>query len=154
MLSFCRSAQIRCCSRRSCCRLAGLRRGAAVRCSSSMSAVTKVDDDSEPKLKTQDSRLPTIFAVSSFLTYAPSSGQRPEISSNDFLWIIGVTRPVTVGVGNSTPCHWRYSFGLKLPCRLYHWRYSFALKLPRRLKLPRGNFRRRPVVFPTIVATK
>ena len=67
-----------------------------------------------------------LFAVSSNLW------QRPGISCNDFLWIIGVTHPVNTGDGNSAPRHWRYLFGLKLP---------------------RGNFRCGSVVFSTTVAT-
>ena len=63
----------------------------------------------------------------------------PGISPNGFLWVIGVTRPVTVGVRKPAPRHQQYSFGFKLA---------------RRLELPSGNFRRGPVVFPTTVATK
>ena len=82
-----------------------------------ISAVTTV----EIKLNT---RLKTDY----FTTRVFPLRQRPGIYSNGFLWIIGMTRLVIVGVGNSVSCHRRYSFGLKLK---------------------RGNFRCGSVVSPT-----
>ena len=43
---------------------------------------------------------------------------RPGISSNGFSWVIGMTRRITAGIGNSAPRHWRCLLGLKLPRRL------------------------------------
>ena len=76
----------------------------------------------------------------SFIIYIPLLGQRPGISSNDFTWIIGVTPPVTVGVGSFVPRHWRYSLGIKFSRRLNHW-----------FKFSRGNFRCASVDFPRTV---